>query len=155
MASTIFAWMVFGWLWALPRYYEWKQENTPVDNNIREMVFEDGTVYSGTIHNDLPDGVGNATQVDGTVYSGQWRYGLRDGFGTETYAESGDVYIGEWNYDEWEGEGILLFGATGNRYAGQFQRGAPNGFGQYNTVDGIIYTGHLRNSMYDGQGHLT
>ena len=119
------------------------------------MVFEDGTVYNGTIHNDLPDGLGTATQVDGTVYDGQWRFGMRDGYGTENYNLTGDVYIGEWNYDEWEGQGILLFGETGNRYAGQFQRGAPNGFGQYNTVDGIIYTGHLRDSMYDGRGLLS
>ena len=79
---------------------------------------------------------------------------MREGFGSEMYTNN-DTYIGEWRTDEWEGDGILMFGSTGNRYAGQFQNGLPNGFGQYNTVEGIIYTGDLRDSMYNGHGHLS
>ena len=119
LGVVIFVGLVFLWMQVI----EWTglfKEEVIFDDGIRTILFEDGTVYTGTLHNDLPDGMGTAKQTDGTAYDGQWRAGQREGFGTETLAESKDQYIGEWKNDNWEGEGILLFGATGNRYAGQF-----------------------------------
>ena len=116
LGIAIFVKLVFFWMQVMAGWF--KDED--FDDGIRTILFEDGTVYTGTLHNDLPDGMGMANQTDGTVYDGQWRAGQREGFGTETLAESKDQYIGEWKNDNWEGEGILLFGETGNRYAGQF-----------------------------------
>ena len=87
-------------------------------------------MYEGTLHNDLPDGLGKATETDGTVYDGQWRAGMREGYGSETDGVTGVQYIGEWHEDVWEGDGILSYGDTG-RYHGQFQNGMINGQGQY------------------------
>ena len=71
-ATTIFVWLVLGWLWLLPIILRYREGYVHIveESDIKQMVFEDGTVYNGTIHNELPDGMGTAVQVDGTVYDG-------------------------------------------------------------------------------------
>ena len=110
--------LTFIWLNVLSQAAD--KEAVEQDSRVQTQLWSDGTVYEGMLHNDLPDGLGKATEIDGTVYDGQWRAGMREGFGTETDAENGDHYIGEWHEDQWEGDGILIFGETGNRYQGQF-----------------------------------
>jgi hypothetical protein len=62
-------------------------------------MWEDGCVYTGEVHNFLPNGTGRKAYPDGGVYFGHWWNGLRDGHGKLTYA-SQDVLECEFNYDK-------------------------------------------------------
>lgn len=59
------------------------------------IVFNDGSKYSGTLKNGVPDGLGTCTWKDGNKYDGEWRAGLMHGFGTYIWT-SGQRYDGEW-----------------------------------------------------------
>lgn len=59
------------------------------------IVFNDGSKYTGTLKNGVPDGLGSCTWVDGNQYDGEWRIGVMHGFGTYLWT-SGQRYDGEW-----------------------------------------------------------
>ncbi len=59
------------------------------------IVFDDGSMYTGTVRAGLPDGLGTCAWKDGNRYDGEWRQGLMHGFGTYIWT-SGQRYDGEW-----------------------------------------------------------
>lgn len=69
------------------------------DLRFGKIIWEDGSVYTGEIHNFLPNGTGRKGYPEGSVYFGHWWNGLRDGHGLLSYPNS-DVLECEFNYDK-------------------------------------------------------
>lgn len=55
----------------------------------------DGSRYTGTLKNGLPNGLGTCVWSNGSQYDGEWRDGLMHGFGTYVWS-TGQRYDGEW-----------------------------------------------------------
>ena len=58
-------------------------------------MFNDGSKYTGTLYNGVPDGLGTCVWRDGNQYDGEWKNGVMHGFGTYIWT-SGQRYDGEW-----------------------------------------------------------
>jgi hypothetical protein len=84
-----------------------------------QVIWEDGSMYEGELHNLQPNGTGRKDCSDGTLYYGHWWDGLRDGHGRLTYANN-DVLECEFNYDKPCGQ----VGAVAPLYRTQHGRGA-------------------------------
>ena len=56
-------------------------------------------MYTGEVHNFLPNGTGRKAYADGSVYFGHWWNGMRDGHGRLSYPNV-DVLECEFNYDK-------------------------------------------------------
>ena len=67
-----------------------------------------GALYTGSWHDDLPNGYGQMNFSDSTSYKGSWSNGLRHGKGTYIY-QNGDIYEGEWNMDVRNGKGKMSY----------------------------------------------
>ena len=48
---------------------------------IDELVFENGAIYRGYLHNGLREGPGVQTWLDGAKYEGEWRANQANGLG--------------------------------------------------------------------------
>lgn len=139
-----------------------------------EIIFTDGTTYSGTLTPKSEEGSGVVQYKDGDQYEGEVKSGKRNGTGIYTWA-SGDTYSGDWDKDAMAGNGKYLF-ANGNTLEGsfknnQFQKGkytAKNDFGTYvftidsgkakkvsiQLTDGTTYEGDISNNKLSGSAQI-
>ncbi len=70
---------------------------TGVDN-VKDLLLSDGSRYTGSILNGLPDGRGVKYFPDGGKYDGEFRQGYRQGTGTMIWFNN-DHYTGNWLRD--------------------------------------------------------
>lgn len=140
-----------------------------------EIVFSDGTSYSGECADGQISGYGEMIYPNGDTYKGYYFGGKRNGTGKYTWS-IGDSYDGEWNTDEMSGTGRYIFN-TGEKLYGAF---ANNSFvsGTYETTtemgnyifaleygvpiglemeleNGLCYDGGFSNNKLNGRGTLT
>jgi hypothetical protein len=83
------------------------QGTTPAAHQYERVEFVDGSIYSGTLRNGQPDGLGTCTWADGNVYDGEWRGGLMHGFGTFKCVRKGE------EAGVWVGAGFCCLPAAG------------------------------------------
>lgn len=67
----------------------------PMDYVVDNYKAPDGSRYTGTLKNGLPNGLGTCVWPNGSQYDGEWRNGLMHGFGTYVWP-TGQRYDGEW-----------------------------------------------------------
>jgi hypothetical protein len=108
--------------------------------------------YLGEFNHGKYNGLGAMTYPNGWKYFGKWKNGKREGQGTIIYPNK-DKYIGEWIDDKWNGSGTYYY-SNGDKYVGVIY-GKPNGQGELTTLDGIKYTGKLKDRLFSGQGTYT
>ena len=128
---------------------------------IRTFALADG-VYTGTVRNGEPHGVGIFRKSDCGTYVGQWENGALDGEGVFVFCDEaiffgrfegnlpngygilwsspGETYFGEWKDNERHGEGIATY-EDGDRYVGQFNEGIIDGEGLYESSTGKFFIG--------------
>lgn len=70
------------------------------------IIYPNGHVYRGRLHDMIPDGQGQLQTADGTVFSGQWTKGELNS-GTEQRSNSNEVYEGQFQNLKRHGEGEL------------------------------------------------
>ena len=92
-------------------------------------------------------------KLDRSIYHGTWNPdGLRHGYGY-LIRENGSKLEGLWQNGElYKGR---IFDSTGNFYEGKIKNLEPISDGLYVGVNGIRYTGHWRNGMYNDYGELS
>lgn len=140
-----------------------------------EIIFADGTIYSGDCANGQISGRGEIKYPNGDTYKGDYAGGERNGDGTYTWS-IGDSYDGEWDNDAMSGNGTYIFN-TGEVLEGWFD---DNCFisGSYTTIteagsytfvlengipialemeleNGMLYDGGFSNNNLNGRGTLT
>ena len=133
--------------------FENYNEFNNMDNieTISELYFEDGTIYKGTIHNNIIEGYGTFFFPTGSKYTGELKKGLRDGKGIYENKNSNIYYEGEWKNGLKHGKGILK--KENMIYDGEWEKGIINGYGNIKWLKtNNFYEGNFKNSLLDGNG---
>jgi hypothetical protein len=105
----------------------------------------DGSVYTGTLNNGVPDGHGYLRTADGTQFEGDVRMGKADGMAEALFAD-GDEYNGQFKNGKRDGIGTLTW-PTGGRYEGSWKDDKPSGPGK------IVYAGTAGREVAVQDGH--
>lgn len=120
-----------------------------VNSNIKQLMINGDTMYTGEVFADVPHGNGKAEYKNGAVYEGQWNRGKRHGQGKIVYGDC--VYEGQWADDKEHGQGKLIWN-KGGEFAGEFSNGGVwRGNGVFHFSDGC-YTGNFENGKRHGYG---
>lgn len=140
-----------------------------------EIVFADGTTYSGACADGLICGYGQIRYPNGDTYQGEYADGVRSGEGTYTWS-IGDVYVGTWSGDAMDGTGKYTFNTgevlngtfVGNSFASgsytttteaghyifTLEKGKPVAL-EMKLENGLCYDGGFSDSNLNGRGTLT
>jgi hypothetical protein len=105
----------------------------------------DGSVYTGTFSNGVPDGHGYLRTSDGAQYEGDFRMGKVEGMAEALYAND-SKYQGQFRNGKRDGIGTLTY-ALGGRYEGGWKNDEPSGPGK------IIYAGTAGREVAVQDGH--
>ena len=140
-------------------------------SGIGELIFSDGSCYSGGFEAGRFHGNAVFTSAEGWRYEGAFFEGQMTGEGI-FFAINGDLLtqrpdgsfefdsIDDWQYIGSLGElgqtgyGRFVF-ADGAVYEGAFVRGFAEGQGVYQSVDNWSYEGGFVQGLFDGEGILT
>lgn len=136
----------------------------------------DGGSYSGTLSENMPEGIGRYSWKDGTVYTGGWRKGMMCGngkiiwpsgcsydgeflggyiHGTGTYSKpNGMSYIGRWRLNVKHGLGRQRF-SNGDTFEGSWMQGVIEGMGKYSWANGNVFIGDMNAGKMCGKGTLS
>ena len=71
------------------------------------MIYDDGSFYRGSWHNDQFHGHGVWKHSNGDIYEGNLEKGQANNFGKYTYA-NGSSYQGLWKNDSYHGYGTEI-----------------------------------------------
>ncbi|MCE5286661.1 MAG: hypothetical protein LLG02_12555 [Pelosinus sp.] len=86
--------------------------------SVKDFVLTDGSLYTGSLVDGLPDGRGVKQFTDGGRYEGEFRKGFREGTGNFVWS-SGASYTGNWLRDKRCGQGEFI-SAAGEKQAGRW-----------------------------------
>jgi hypothetical protein len=129
----------------------------PVSNIVngkgKTLTYPDGSIYSGEIDNDLPNGNGLRQFGDGTKYEGNFAGGHFHGFG-KIFISDGTIREGVWYNDKLNGRGKETF-KDGTTFEGTFIDDERQLKGVYKYGNGNIYEGDFLDGKFDGLGKLT
>ena len=116
-----------------------------------QITFPDGTVYKGTVHNNVIDGEGTFYFPTGSVYEGQVKNGLREGYGIYECTKKNIRYEGNWRKGLKHGKGKLI--KSDMIYEGEWIDGVINGKGKCRwTQNNNYYDGMFKNALLNGNG---
>ena len=124
---------------------------TGPNNEICQIIFEDGTKYEGEIHQNKISGEGKYTFPSGASYEGSLLNGLRHGIGKYISPE-GITYEGEWKNGLKDGKGIMNKGNMS--YNGEWKGGKISGNGRIKWENGNLYEGEFKLNHIDGNGYM-
>ena len=128
-----------------------KKEN--LIESTSEIYFKDGTIYKGTIHNNIIEGYGTFLFPTGSKYIGELKKGLRDGKGIYENEKNKIYYNGQWKNGLKNGKGILK--KDNLIYDGEWVNGIINGFGNIKWLkSNNTYEGYFKNSLLNGNGFM-
>ena len=100
--SCLFSWIFYRLSNPIVQFCAGAQQQLPALENEQpvydRIVFEDGSTFTGTLKNGVPDGLGTCTWKDGNKYDGEWKAGVMHGVGTYIWT-SGQRYDGEWKVE--------------------------------------------------------
>merc|ERR1711904_713489 len=104
--------------------------------------------------NDLACGEGEMVFADGTFYSGQWQDNSKHGKGTYTFVD-GSEYAGQWTNDKMHGTGTLI--RSQRKHEENWQDSLGNSKGVSNKSGSVlnVYRGEFENGKRHGIGTLT
>ena len=104
------------------------------DNRMGEITvpatirLANGSVYTGSLENGIPQGQGSETMPNGDYYEGGYRSGQRHGEGV--FKKRSDYeYVGMFRFGQFHGKGAKNF-ANGNVFTGEFKDGLEEGYGE-------------------------
>lgn len=116
-----------------------------------QITFQDGTVYKGTVHNNVIDGEGIFYFPTGSIYEGEVKNGLRDGYGVYECTKKGIRYEGNWRRGLKHGKGKLI--KSDMIYEGEWIDGVINGKGKCRWIkNNNYYDGMFKNALLNGNG---
>ena len=149
-----------------------EQPGREIAPGIREVTFNDGSVYRGAMRGIQLHGKG-AYSSKAFKYEGEYQDGKMHGQGAYQW-ENGDRYEGEFASDRPNGKGRYQFGngdsydgdvkagviegrgiyvtKSGDRIEGSFVSGKPNGVGIYRFTSGDRYEGEMVAGKLQGKG---
>ena len=152
-----------------------EKKSRPMRSDEEIIKFDNGSVYTGTVANGVPEGIGRLEYSDGGYYEGAFSGGEPEGHGMMKYADgdsydgefslgvadgrgsyrfkNGDVYVGEIKGGIFSGRGSMYF-SDGNTYHGEFQDDLINGKGVFRLADGSVYEGDFVDGNYSGRGRF-
>ena len=118
-------------------------------NNYAVILWNDGTVYIGSVDKANQMVEGTYIYQTGDYYAGTFSNGLRSGNGTAHFA-NGDVYVGQWNQDKMHGNGKYYYGGLNSRetYDGNWVNNKMDGYGTYTLSNGTKVTGTWKNNKH-------
>jgi len=154
-----------------PRAKE-EQPGREIAPGVREVTFNDGSIYRGAMRGIQLHGKGEYTSKV-FKYQGEYKDGMMHGQGAYQW-ENGDRYEGEFVTDRPNGKGRYQFGngdtyegevkagvvagrgtyitKAGDRIEGSFVDGKPNGVGIYRFTSGDRYEGEMVVGKLQGKG---
>jgi hypothetical protein len=115
-----------------------------------KQVWDDGTVYEGSLECGRFHGAGRLVHVNGDFYEGLWENGEANGYGKWVCFE-GDSYDGNWKDSRPSGMGQYDW-ANGSRYTGAFLDGERTGEGELVVPGKLMYTGAFQGGKFTGIG---
>lgn len=135
----------------------------------KKMMLPDGSTYSGSIVNGMPDGQGTIeiSKSDAVDVKGE-----KGGTGRQDIAAAVRTYMKQWAYDGkpdggdfiskysglWKSGLPAIRGnfawQKGDSYSGDFQKGKRSGTGAYTYAHGTKYNGRWREDMANGRGSI-
>jgi len=106
-----------------------------------------GSVYTGSVENGIPQGHGTETMANGDYYEGGYRSGQRHGEGV--FKKRGEYeYVGMFRFGQFHGKGTKSF-TNGNVFNGEFKDGLEEGYGELkDTVGRTIKKGLWVNGSF-------
>lgn len=111
--------------------------------------YDDGRVYTGPIHNRLPNDIGKMRFPNGDVYTGPWRAGQMEGpSGKMTYA-NGDLFEGTYHSNQRKGNGTFTF-ANGDKFVGNYIKDNAEGPGKLIFTDESYLEGKWNKNLLHG-----
>ena len=111
-----------------------------------------GIARADCISGDCQNGRGEMLYADGSRYSGEWREGKRHGEGILTRA-NGSQFAGQWQDDERRGQAVYAF-TNRAKYAIEWTGNKPQTNGPWAWSDGGKYVGGQDNREH-GQGTVS
>jgi len=121
------------------------------DLSSEEVKLPDGSIYNGTLNNNLFDGYGILIWRNGDIYEGQFLEGIINGTGKITSRSY--IYIGGFKDGLFEGEGKITY-TNGGSYEGLFKNGLYHGYGTNVDQIGNIYIGNFEYGIRTGEGSV-
>jgi hypothetical protein len=115
-----------------------------------KQVWDDGTVFEGSLEFGRFHGTGRLVHVNGDYYEGLWENGEANGYGKWVSFE-GDGYDGKWKDSRPSGMGQYDW-ANGSRYTGNFMGGSRMGQGELVVPGKFMYTGEFNNGQFNAVG---
>ena len=116
------------------------------------LMYEDGSVYMGSGHNNIPSGYGTMQYANGDSYTGDFLNGKFNGCGEHQSGTSGR-YVGEWHNGLRKGHGRWE-GPNGEIYEGTFARDVYHGKGTLYVDNKLRYRGEWCYGTLHGDGIL-
>ncbi len=127
-----------------------EQPGREIAPGVREVKFNDGSVYTGAMRGLQLHGKGTYSSK-AFKYEGEYKDGMMHGQGVSNW-ENGDRYEGEFATDRPNGKGRYQFG-NGDSYEGEVKAGVINGRGIYVTKGGDRIEGTFVDGKATGTGN--
>lgn len=142
----------------------------------KTINLSDGSLYSGEVINNIPNGQGVLTSKDGFIYTGDFKKGefIK---GSRSHKDYSDIAKGEFKNGVLhgkgemhtqegvskgsfkngflDGDGYWESGSTGDRFVGTYKDGVLIGKAKIEFGNGDKYVGELKNDFMHGTGTLT
>jgi len=124
-------------------------------NGAHYVVYEDGSIYTGQIHDGKRHGFGFWQMQNGRhdQYKGQWQSDLQHGEGQQKWSD-GRIYEGQYAEGVFSGKGRMVWKTRDGLmiYEGQYKDDLKNGDGKFLWADGRSYEGQWQSGKRHGRG---
>ena len=110
-------------------------EERAVYEGFGQIIYADGTHYTGLTKNGYFNGKGKLVHSNGDVYMGEFVDGKAEGYGV--FVDSrGTLYKGNWTQNVYDGKGEESWDFGASSYSGQFIEGVKYGHGKLDLENG-------------------
>mgnify|MGYP000879381992 FL=1 len=131
-------------------------EETPIDYDALPVHnLPDGSIFHGTLVNNLKQGPGRLVYPSGDIYEGYFVDDMRHGRGKLEVKSTGLHYFGEFENDLLNGSTVMY--TEDMVYEGRVKNGSKHGVGRLVSFgdDPFIYEGEFVENVFNGTGRIT